>query len=161
MKNLTQDGHYFILAHLCFCVSSNDWYWCEKRGKRKPCGYLHSKLDVTNLYLCSQTQGNLQGQGIFLALNSYLCGPEHINQKLKNRDVIVSCMLVLSSIHPLVLTLYLTRGTLAVTFPAAHWSAWYQWVPDKVCYWAVYDKPISNSNNYCNLSNSFPYQLTF
>lgn len=36
----------------------------RKQGKEKPSGCLHSKLDVTNL--CSQTQVNLQGQGIFL-----------------------------------------------------------------------------------------------
>lgn len=51
-------------------------------------------------YLCSQTQGNLQGQEISLALNSYLCGPEHINQKLKSRDV--CCLLVPGSVHSLV-----------------------------------------------------------
>lgn len=57
-------------------------------------------------YLCSQTQGNVQGQGIFLALNSYLCGPEPTNQKIQKqgiRDVIVSCMLVPGSVHSLVL----------------------------------------------------------
>lgn len=52
-------------------------------------------------YLCSQTQGNLQGQEISLALNSYLCGPEHINHKFKSRDV--CCLLVPGSVHSLVL----------------------------------------------------------
>lgn len=51
MRNLTQDCHYFILAHLYFCVSSNGWCWCEKTGKIKPCGYLYSKLDVTDLFV--------------------------------------------------------------------------------------------------------------
>lgn len=58
----------------------------RKQGKEKPSGYLQSKLDVTNLFVFPNPKGNLQGQGILLALKSYLYSPEYINQKLKSRE---------------------------------------------------------------------------